>query len=78
MDSIKPGELLVGGSNLFIRGGPGDVKKVVELIIHRFAILLKTKKNSQNMFYFHHFQQTCFTMLPSLINCQLTVYQRKL
>jgi len=44
MDSIKPGELLVGGSNLFIRGGPGDVKKVVELIIHRFAILLKTKK----------------------------------
>jgi hypothetical protein len=43
MDSIKPGELLVGGSNLFIRGGPGDVKKVVELIIHRLAILLRTK-----------------------------------
>ena len=37
---MKPGQLFVSGGDLFLRGSPGDVKKVVELVVQGLAIIL--------------------------------------
>ena len=38
---VHPGELLVGGADFFVGGGPGNVKEIVELVVDWLSIVLE-------------------------------------